>query len=96
MLDRESRAPAYLAFVRDFQARFGRAPGFAEAAAFDATRVALRVLAERRGDETAKQTLLRLRRFEGLQQPIEFTPDGDAQRAVSMTVVRDGRFVVVH
>lgn len=95
-LDRESRAPAYLAFVGAFRARFGRQPGFAETAAFDAASVALRSLRERRRGEPLKAAVLRLRRFEGLQQTLEFTAAGDARRPVFITQVREGRFVAVH
>lgn len=93
-LDRQSGAPAYLDFVTRFRDRFGREPGFAEVAAYDAAQVALRALRERQGDEDIKQTLLRIRRFDGLQQPVEFNDTGDARRDTHMTVIRQGRYVV--
>ena len=93
-MDRQSLAPPYLDFVSRFRDRFGRDPGFAEVAAYDAARVALTALREQRDDEDLKQTLLRLRRFEGLQQPIEFSDTGDARRDTHITVIRQGRYMV--
>lgn len=92
--DHGSREPAYLEFVGRFRHRFGREPGFAEVAAYDATRVALQALVARRDGEDLKQTLLRVGRFDGVQQPVVFNPTGDAQRETYITVVRDGRYVV--
>lgn len=93
-IDRSSFAPAYLDFVTRFRQRFGRDPGFAEVASYDATRVALQALAVRREGEDLKQTLLRVGRFDGLQQPVEFSATGDARRETYITVVRQGRYMV--
>ena len=93
--DRDSQAPAYLAFARAFEARFGRMPGFAETAAYDATRVVLQALAGRRRDEPLKATLLRLRRFEGVQNGIVFDDYGDCDRPLHVTQVRQQRFATV-
>lgn len=91
--DRNSPAPRYLAYADRFQQRYGRATGFAEAAAYDAARVVLQALAQQRGDETLKATLLRVRQFEGLQNPVVFDDFGDCDRPLIVTEVRDGRFV---
>lgn len=93
-LDRNGRQPGYLAFRQAFEERYGRTPGFAELAGYDAMNVALDALAARRGDEPLKQTLLRLRRFDGAQQTIVFDDFGDAHRRTYITVVDDGSFVV--
>lgn len=93
-IDRASSAVAYRDFVSRFRHRFGREPGFPEVAAYDAARVVLQALDARRDGEDIKQTLLRVGRFEGLQQPVEFNPTGDARREIFITVVRQGRYVV--
>lgn len=93
--DRNSRSPAYLAFAERFVQRYGREPGFAEAAAYDATRVVLQALDARRRGEPLKATLLRLRRFDGLQNPVVFDDFGDCSRPLVVTEVRNGRFMVV-
>jgi branched-chain amino acid transport system substrate-binding protein len=87
-LDPHGQQPAYLAFVRDFSARYKRKPGFAEVAAFDATRVVLQALAGRATGESLKQTLLRQQSFDGLQNPIAFDRIGDARRPVYMVRIQ--------
>jgi branched-chain amino acid transport system substrate-binding protein len=94
-LDRDSVEPAYLAFVDAFSRRFSRPPGFAEAAAFDAATVVLATLRQQRDGESFKSALGRLRRFQGLQQAIEFDDTGDARRAVFLTRVVGNRFVTL-
>jgi branched-chain amino acid transport system substrate-binding protein len=94
-MDRESQAPRYLAFEGEFRRRYGRAPGFGEVAAYDAMQVVLAGLDQQRPGEPLKHTLLRLRRFQGVQQDIVFDGYGDSQRALAMTRVSNGRFVVV-
>ncbi len=94
-LDRDSRAPRYLAFRDAFRERFGRSPGFAAAAGYDAATIALRALREQGSGESVAATLLRLREFEGLQQTLAFDGWGEAARPVYMTRVSGGRFVLV-
>ncbi len=93
-MDHQSTTPDYLKFVADFRQRFGRAPGFAEVAAFDAMRVLLQALAQRQAGESLKASVLRIRRFQGLQQLVEFDDWGDSSRQVVLTVVQDGRYQV--
>lgn len=91
-LDRQSPAPAYRAFVAAFMERYAREPDFAEVAGYDAVQVLLKALAVQREGESAKAALLRVRRFEGLQDEIVFDDWGDAARRISITRVQAGRF----
>jgi len=93
--NRSSEAPRYLAFREAYSERFHRDPGFGGTLAFDAANVLLEVLARRQGEQAVKEALLSVRRFDGLQTPIVFDDFGDVQLGVFMTVVRDGRLVVV-
>ncbi|MBL8391332.1 MAG: ABC transporter substrate-binding protein [Candidatus Accumulibacter sp.] len=93
--NRSSEEPRYLAFREAYSERFHREPGFGGTLAFDAANVLLEALARREGEQGVKETLLRVRRFDGLQAPIVFDDFGDVQLGVFMTVVRDGRLVVV-
>lgn len=92
--DRSSRHPPFVAFQSAFQRRYRREPGFAEVAAFDATGVLLQALQQQARHESLRDTLLRVRRFEGVQQPVVFDAYGDASRALHITRIVDGRYVV--
>ena len=93
--NRSSEDPRYLAFREAYSERFHREPGFGGTLAFDAANVLLEALARRQGEQSVKEALLRVRRFDGLQAPIVFDDFGDVQLGVFMTVVRDGRLAVV-
>lgn len=93
--DPNSSQAAYAGFVQAFKVRFGRQPGFAEVAGFDAARVMLHALAEQGSGESLKQVLLRIKQFEGVQQSIVFDPQGDSSRPLFMTQVVNGQFNVV-
>ncbi len=93
--DRSSQEPRYLDFREAYMERFHREPGFGGTLAFDAANVLLEALARRQGEQSVKEALLSIRRFEGLQAPIVFDDFGDVQLGVFMTVVRDGRLLVL-
>ena len=57
--------------------------------------VVLDALAQRQEGQSVKETILALRRFEGLQHPVVFDEFGEARRDSLIMVVRDGQFVVV-
>lgn len=92
-VDRDSRAPAYVAFREAYLKRFGLEPGFAGVAAFDATQVVLEALRNASGGEALKRHILATRRYPGLQQEVVFDAHGDASRPTFITTVRQGRFV---
>lgn len=92
--DRNSQAPAYVEFRGRYRDRFGDEPGFGGAAAYDAAMVLFTAMRASPG-LPAREAILARRRFDGLQGPIVFDANGDAQREVFATVVRDGRFVAV-
>lgn len=93
-LDRNNASQPYLRYRLAYRQRFGNPSGFADLAGFDAMRVALQALAAQRSGESLRQTLLRVRQFEGTQQAISFDATGDAVRQTYITVVRQGRYEV--
>lgn len=94
--DRKKVTPAYLEFRTKYQRRFNREPGFPGVNAFEATSVVLDALAAQVQGEELKQTVLRLRQFQGLQEPFILNDFGDTIRPhVSLSVVRNSEFVVV-
>ena len=95
-VDRESAAPAYLAFLKAYRQRFSHEPGFPGLTAFDATNVALDALAARASGQTLKQALLAHGEFAGAQSPIRFDANGDAPRGTFLSVIRNGQFEPLH
>lgn len=93
--NRDDVAPRYRAFAAAYRARFKQEPGFASVAAYDATRAVLAALAKVRRDQSLKQALLAAGPYEGLQDRWSFDRNGDAERRTHVTVVRNGRFVLV-
>lgn len=91
--DREDASPRYLAFRNNYQARFGRNPGFACVAAYDAARAVIEALRKQESRQSLKEALLGSGPYDGLQGRWNFNRFGDAERSVWVTVVRDGRFV---
>jgi branched-chain amino acid transport system substrate-binding protein len=91
-MDHQDQSASYLRFVAEFQTRYRRAPGFAEVAAYDATRVLLQVMRQRQAQESLKDCLLRVQQFAGLQQPVIFDGSGDSGRRAVPSVVHNRRF----
>lgn len=92
--DRSSVAPSYLAFRQTYRERFGEEPGFGSVTAFDATNVLIESLS-RHPQLSPKAAVMAIRKFAGVQSAIEFDSSGDARRDVFVTVVRNGKYVVV-
>lgn len=93
--NRDDDSPRYLAFSSAYTARFKQEPGFASVAAYDATRAILTALAKAGKGQPLKEALLAAGPYEGLQDRWNFDRFGDAQRQTHISVVRNGRFVLV-
>jgi branched-chain amino acid transport system substrate-binding protein len=93
--DRDSARPAYQAFRRAYQERFGSEPGFPGLLGYEATVIALAGLAQQQGGEDLKQTLLRLRTFEGVLGPSTFDRFGDTEGRTYFAEIRGDKFVVI-
>lgn len=92
--DRNDKSPAYLAFQRAYEARFQSSPGFPSLAAYDAVRAVVTAMRRNPGGDL-KRALLEQGPFPGIQQDVVFDRFGDSQRNALITIIRDGRFVVV-
>lgn len=95
-VDRQSTAPAYLAFLDAYREHFAHEPGFAGLTAFDATNVALDTLSTRSSGQTFKQALLAHATFAGAQSPIHFDASGDTRRDTFLSIIRNGEFKSLH
>lgn len=92
-INMQDTSPTFSAFRDAFTKRFGEPPGLPAKTAYDATRVVLRGLGEQRNEESLKQTLLRLRQFEGVQGPITFDAFGDTNTPPYITYIRNGQYL---
>lgn len=89
--DRSDTSERYQRFSDAFRSQFQIEPDYAAVAAYDAVTILIAALSSQ-GDKTLKQALLDLGPVQGLQQMIEFSPYGDAQRQAVFVVIQDGRF----
>ncbi len=87
------QSAGFIDFKQRYQARFGQGIDTGAVSGYNATRVLLTALQQRRPDEHLKQTLLRIRTFQGLQYPIVFDDYGDSDSRAFLMVVKDGRFI---
>jgi branched-chain amino acid transport system substrate-binding protein len=92
-IDRFCIQPGYVAFRQNFLKRFRREPGFAGVTTYDATNVLFDALSRKKPGDNLKDTILSIRTFEGLQDPIVFNDNGEAERKVFMSIIRNGQFV---
>ena len=93
--NRDDDSPRYREFRDAYQKRFQRLPGYSSVSAYDAATVLFTAMAKRKKGETVKTAVLKYGPYTGLQQEIAFDANGDTQRKVFFTEIRDGRYVLV-
>lgn len=94
--NRELRDPRYLAFQRDYLARYQQTPSHTAINGYDAAVVLMTALDNQRADQDLKQAILATKTFAGVQGEFRFDGFGDAVRFnTSISIVRDRQFVVV-
>lgn len=86
-------SPRFTRFGEAYRKRFGSAPAYASVLSYDAGAALTGALSRRLASMPLKDALLRLGPFDGLQQPLRFDRNGDAERPAYFLTVRDGRFV---
>ena len=94
-LDHQSTLPGYVAFRDAYRQRFNQAPGFPAIGGFNAAQTIITALRQSSGKETIKQSLLKIRRFEGLQETLTFDDFGDIQNKTFFTVIQNGQYIPV-
>ncbi|MBL7063801.1 MAG: ABC transporter substrate-binding protein [Anaerolineae bacterium] len=94
--DSNSQKSAFLEFRAHYQERFGRAPTFAAAQAYEAVLVLAAALEKTGGQaEGLPQALLETQSFEGLVGTISLDEYGDVVRTQFLVTVQDGQFVTL-
>lgn len=94
LFDRESKNVDYQLFQQAYIARYGHLPGFPGLIGFNAANVVLDGLAAQKEGESLKQTLLRIKTFNGVPESIVFDAFGDAKGKSYITEIIDGQFQV--
>ena len=94
-LNRESKDPKYVQFRDRYLQRFNREPGYPGMLSYNAANIVLTAIEQQRSGEDLKTTILRLKRFPGVQQEIVFDAFGDTQIRTYITEVKNGAFMVV-
>lgn len=96
VFDRNSKAPAYLAFRTAYVQRYKQEPGFPGVFSYDAIQVILTALKTQKDGQSLKSAILAEREFKGLQEKFSFDDYGDVKRSMaSISVVKNQRFVVL-
>lgn len=92
VFDLDDPSAHFRAFRDAFEKRFGQPINTASVTGYNAAQVLLEAMRQGQPGESLKQTLLRIRRFNGLQYEIVFDDYGDSHSPFYLMVVRDGRY----
>jgi branched-chain amino acid transport system substrate-binding protein len=95
VLDLDSRAPAYLDFLRRYEARFGTVPGQAGVYSYEAAMMGATALKKRAAGQSLRDVLRQPASWPGLQAPLVLDRYGDRTSVFHLSEVRDGRFVML-
>jgi branched-chain amino acid transport system substrate-binding protein len=85
-----------VAFVNEFQKRFGQTPGWVEAQAYDAIGVLCKAASSMMGQVTGerlKGALDNFAPFDGVTGHIKFDDNGDVVKPVRLRTIRDRKFI---
>lgn len=94
-INRYSNNPDYQKFKEQYVQRFKQEPGYAGAIAYNVTQTVFTAIEQQQPNESLKQTLLRIKTFKGLQEPIKYDDYGDSLGRSYMTRVINGKLIVV-
>jgi branched-chain amino acid transport system substrate-binding protein len=91
----QSKKKSYLHFKEAYREAYDEEPTFAAAYGYEAVRVLAEALEHNPDPDQLKQTLLEIRRFEGLQHPILFDRFGDVHRERFLLQIKNGKYTPV-
>jgi len=92
----ENQEASYLEFVQQYTERYGDIPSFGAAFGYEAALV-MAVGLEKSGGkaEGLREALLSIKDFKGIVDTFSFDKNGDVIRPFYLSVIRDGKFVIV-
>lgn len=82
----------YLSFVKKYKEKFKKDPSVFSSQAYEAAKVIIEVLKKDDDIKNFKETLLSIKKFEGLQGTIEFDEYGDIKRDYILMIVKDAQY----
>lgn len=94
-LDRNDESQQYQAFRNAYTERFSQEPGFAGIAGYDAGLVVIDALSRQKKNVSLKQTIIKQKKFQGVQQAITINQFGDADRKTFITVIKNGSYITI-
>lgn len=93
--NRMSDKPEYVQFKREFVESYKSEPGFGALHAYNATKMVLESMARQESGESLKQAILRISRFQGLQDDIVINRFGDSNHPTYIGVILNGKFDLI-
>ncbi len=93
--DWNSRRPVYLRFQKAYLERFASPPSFASIYAYETAQILFQALSRNPDPKLLKQSIVEIRRFEGMFQDVEIDSFGDAHRKPFLITAENGRFVAM-
>jgi len=94
-INREDTSPGYISFLEEYKARFSdQEPGFAGKVAYNGANVLAEALKQQKKGETLRDTIVRIKEFEGLQSMIIIDKNGDSSSDTFLTRIKGGKFSV--
>lgn len=93
--DRDEASDRFRHFSDAYFKRFQRKADYSAVSSYDAATVVLGALRRRQKGQSMKEAVLAAGPFQGLQQTIVFDPNGDTERKVYFTEVRNGRYTKI-
>ena len=95
IFDLQDTSATFMALKNAYEQRFKTPINTIAILNYNASNVLIQALRQRQADESLKQTLLRIRRFQGVQQPISFDDFGDVDTSTRLKMIDAGQFIDV-
>lgn len=97
LFDTDSQAPEFLAFKTKYEQLYVEPIDFSSLYSYETAQILFEALRESDPDDSdaIKESILRIRVFEGLQSELRFDTYGDIQRPQFITTVQDGKFKTI-
>ncbi|RXJ89675.1 hypothetical protein CRV01_07305 [Arcobacter sp. CECT 8983] len=90
-----SKNKKYMDFVEKYEEKYKTKPSIYASQSYETTKIIIEVLKKNENIKEFKSTLLSIKKFEGLQEEIEFDEYGDIKRNYILMEVIDGQYKVI-